>query len=288
MALRPDILTNLHDLAANGGIPLHPGAGSDALRRVEEGTKLRNEARKDLIRHEYGTAYRTTVFGSARLHRDTPEYEFVRNMSQSLVEATSADIITGRGEGIMTAAHEGAALAGRPQAAKTPAETSTGRVVLASTSEVLAAERSRSDPRRFGINIKLPWEQGQNEHVTHGIIFDEFPERIQHFIDMSHGAYTAPGGLGSALELLTILQLKQVGHLESDFPVVVHPIWEGLVNWAKTELHDKRVETGAQPYISEGDIAITLSDDIPEIVDVFVAHKKNWQENIGSKVKRVN
>ncbi|MCI5149330.1 MAG: hypothetical protein D3916_08075, partial [Candidatus Electrothrix sp. MAN1_4] len=48
------------------------------------------------------------IFGSARLPDSSPEFQFVVQLTQSLLEQVPVDIVTGGGPGIMEAASIGA------------------------------------------------------------------------------------------------------------------------------------------------------------------------------------
>lgn len=54
--------------------------------------------------------YRVTIFGSARITRDSPLYQDVRRLASELT-TLGCDIVTGGGPGLMEAANEGSVLA---------------------------------------------------------------------------------------------------------------------------------------------------------------------------------
>ena len=76
--------------------------------------------------------YRVTIFGSARLKEEDPEYRDVFDIARGLAES-GFDIVTGGGPGLMQAAN-------------------AGHKSLA------------TDLRSIGLNIKLPHEQHSNQY----------------------------------------------------------------------------------------------------------------------------
>jgi len=121
---------------------------------------------------------KVTIFGSARLPPDRPEYqqavEFGRKMA-----AAGFMVITGAGSGIMQAGHEGA-----------------------------GAENS------FGVNIRLPWEQVPNPVISSNprlITFKYFFTRKLTFIRHSDALALFPGGFGTQDEGYEALTLMQTG-----------------------------------------------------------------------------
>jgi predicted Rossmann-fold nucleotide-binding protein len=262
MALRPEVLRDLHVYAANGGITIEPLAGRSAGKQLRDLSPQVHAARRNLLLSELPSAYRINVFGSAKPTPEDEEYIFIRDTSRSLVRATSADLITGGGPGLMEAALEGAALG----------------------EQDLIAEGKSSSVRRFGVGIILPFEQSLNPHVTHPTLHEEFLPRLQEFVDMSHGSFVAPGGLGTDLELSVLLQLQQVGHLEPTYPIVVHPFWEDALAVKKKTMYEDRIKQNKRPYINIDDLdKIKITDDEAEIVDIFTANKDDWIQTIGRK-----
>src|SRR5262245_50143915 len=119
---------------------------------------------------------KVTVFGSARTLPADPLYAQARDVATSLAEKGWM-VITGAGPGIMAAGLEGA-----------------GR------------EKS------FGINIRLPFEQGANEFIADDPKLVEmryFFTRKLMLMKESDGFIALPGGFGTldeGFELLTLLQ----------------------------------------------------------------------------------
>lgn len=164
-----------------------------------------------------------TVFGSARVGPDDPQYQAAQETSRLLAEAGFA-IMTGAGPGIMEAANKGARL---------------------------------GDGRSIGCNIELPFEQGANPYVDTLINFRYFFVRKTMFIKYSVGFIIFPGGFGTLDELFEALTLIQTGKIYH-FPVVMfgRHYWAGLIRWLKSRaLLEKK--------ISPGDMELMLLTDDP-------------------------
>jgi uncharacterized protein (TIGR00730 family) len=164
-----------------------------------------------------------TVFGSARVGPDDPQYAQAEEVARLLAEAGFA-IITGAGPGIMEAANKGARLA-----------------------------RGRS----IGCNIELPFEQGANPYVDTLVNFRYFFVRKTMFIKYSVAFIIFPGGFGTLDELFEALTLIQTGKIYQ-FPVVLfgRHYWAGLVRWLQTRVLGER-------KISPGDMDLMLLTDDP-------------------------
>lgn len=141
-----------------------------------------------------------SVFGSARVPVDHPDYALGQEVARLLVEAGYA-VITGGGPGIMEAANRGALEAG-------------GLSV--------------------GLGIELPFEQGMNDYVDLGVNFRYFFARKTMFVKYSEGFVVLPGGFGTFDELFEALTLVQT-HKVISFPIVLvgRDYWQGLVDWVR-------------------------------------------------------
>ena len=142
-----------------------------------------------------------SVFGSARVEHDDPEYALGMEVGRLLVEAGYA-VITGGGPGAMEAANRGACEAGGVS---------------------------------VGLGIELPFEQGMNEWVDVGVDFRYFFARKTMFVKYAQGFIVLPGGFGTFDELFEALVLVQTQKVTS-FPVVLlgHAYWDGLVDWLRS------------------------------------------------------
>jgi uncharacterized protein (TIGR00730 family) len=164
-----------------------------------------------------------SVFGSARVHPDDPQYRQAQEVSRLLAEA-GFSIITGAGPGIMEAANKGAKLAGG---------------------------------RSIGCNIELPFEQGANPYVDTVVNFRYFFVRKTMFIKYSVAFIIFPGGFGTLDEMFEALTLIQTGKIYQ-FPVILfgRHYWAGLVRWLHTRVLGER-------KISPGDLDLMVLTDDP-------------------------
>lgn len=172
-----------------------------------------------------------SVFGSARIGPDSPEYDMAIQVAGRVVEAGYA-VITGGGPGIMEAANRGAC---------------------------------EADGVSVGLGIELPFEQGMNDYVDLGVNFRYFFARKTMFVKYSQGFIVLPGGYGTLDELFEALTLVQTRKVKQ-FPIVLlgRRYWSGLVDW----LRDTVAERGT---ISPHDLDLLhVTDDPAEAVDVVV------------------
>lgn len=169
-----------------------------------------------------------TVFGSARLGRDHPDYGKAEELSADLA-ARGYAVVTGGGPGIMEAANKGAFEAG-------------GRSV--------------------GLNIALPHEQEPNAYQTDKVNFRYFFVRKVLLVKYSTAFVVFPGGFGTIDELfeaMTLIQTKKI----MPFPVflVGTSYWRGLIQWLQGTL----VRAGT---IAEHDLHLfKVVDDVAGIPD---------------------
>ena len=153
-----------------------------------------------------------SVFGSARVGPEDPQYEMAMETSRLLAEA-GFSIITGAGPGIMEAANKGARLGGGPS---------------------------------IGCNIELPFEQGANPYVDTLVHFRYFFVRKTMFIKYSSAFIIFPGGFGTLDELFEAVTLIQTGKIYQ-FPVILmgRRYWAGLLRWLNTRvLVEKKIAPG--------------------------------------------
>src|SRR5262245_16915581 len=191
--------------------------------------------------------YRVTIFGSARAEPGSFVYDEVKRVATALSQL-GCDIVTGGGPGLMQAANEGAAAAG-------------------------AALSSQS----IGIRVDLPFEQSANPFVEQVFEHRTFFTRLHHFVLASDAFVVAPGGIGTVLETLMIWQLLQVRHLHDTPLILAGKFWDGLVEWAKTEMLRPDVK-----LVSPADLEIPqILADGPSIVRAIREHHARWQARQG-------
>ena len=174
---------------------------------------------------------KATVFGSARTHPSDPLYDQARELAHRLAEAGWM-VVTGAGPGIMEAAARGA-----------------GR------------ERS------FGVNIRLPFEEGINDVLADDdkfVSMKYFFTRKLMLIKESSGFVSLPGGFGTQDETFELLTLFQTGKATPS-PLVLLDVpgggcWDGWQGFVQDSL-------GAAGLISaEDDHLYLITDDVDEAV----------------------
>src|SRR5688500_9250629 len=175
-----------------------------------------------------------SVFGSARIDRDSAEYQMGVEIGRELVKAGYA-VITGGGPGAMEAANRGA---------------------------------SEADGVSVGLGIELPFEQGMNDWVDLGVNFRYFFARKTMFVKYAQGFVVLPGGYGTFDELFEALTLVQTRKVTS-FPVALvgTDYWQGLIDWLRTK-------PAAHGCITEADLdLIYLTDDLDKVVELMKSHQ---------------
>jgi uncharacterized protein (TIGR00730 family) len=168
----------------------------------------------------YRSVRKLTMFGSARTKPADPVYILARDLASHLAGAGWM-VVTGAGPGIMAAGSEGA---GREHA--------------------------------FGVNIRLPHEEGANPFIAQDPKLVEmryFFTRKLVLIKESHAYAVLPGGYGTQDECYELLTLLQTGKAEPAPVVLVETeggsYWHG---WQRF-LHDEIVGPG---YVSPEDLVL--------------------------------
>jgi uncharacterized protein (TIGR00730 family) len=167
-----------------------------------------------------------SIFGSARVSRESPYYETCEALSAALAQAGFA-VIAGGGPGIMEAANKGAYEAGGTS---------------------------------VGLNIVLPHEANNNDYQTISLMFEYFYARKATFFMHSFAYVALPGGFGTLDELFEALTLVQTGKVPPA-PIVLmgKEYWHGAVEWlAKTVL--------SNGMIGAHDMELFIVEDDPQIV----------------------
>jgi hypothetical protein len=170
-----------------------------------------------------------TVFGSARIGRESPIYAQAREIGFRLAREGYA-IITGGGPGAMEAANRGCQEGG-------------GMSV--------------------GCNIELAHEQDINPYVDLGVEFRYFFARKTMFVKYADGFVILPGGFGTMDELFEALTLIQTGKVRH-FPIILvgSAFYGGLLDWIRSRLV-------ADAMIDEGDLdLIAVTDDPAEVIEI--------------------
>ncbi len=194
----------------------------------------------------YRDVRKFTMFGSARTRPDDPVYLLARDLAANLAQEGWM-VVTGAGPGIMAAGTEGA---GRDHA--------------------------------FGVNIRLPHEEGANPFIAQDPKLVEmryFFTRKLMLIKESHAYAVLPGGFGTQDECFELLCLLQTGKAEPAPVVLVETpggtYWKG---WRRF-IDEDAVAPG---WISPEDTALftvanTVEEASKEITRFYVNyHSCRW------------
>jgi len=263
---RLEAILTLKDQAKNGHIAVRRSDQEAAKSKMKAAFNEAEKARLEYLKYEM-LYFRMAIFGSARLDKDTSEFQFIRDLSRALVEDMQIDIVTGGGPGIMKAANRGLRDA-----------------------ELAALERGDEFiSKNRGLPIELPWEEVPNQDLHFATRHLEFSTRLQQFIDMIDAAYNAPGGIGTLLEMSLLTQLRQVQHLESSFPILAHPAWTPVIDAWNDTMYHQREKNKLITTISASDLnLIQISEDISEIVAAIRKRFDVFQSEIGQHVRIID
>jgi uncharacterized protein (TIGR00730 family) len=232
-------------------------ADEDAVKEVIVGTvlnlwKVVNDLTR--LRPSKQERYRVTIFGSARVPKDSWVFGEVKRLARTLSEM-GCDIVTGGGPGLMRAANEGAAEAGDDG-------------------------RSRS----YGVRIDLPFEQEVNPFVEQAFEHRTFFTRLHQFVLMSDAFVVVPGGIGTALETLMVWQLLQVRHLDDRTPLIlIGKMYSHLVDWAHEHMLNPRF-----PLANPEDMKIPVCvNTAEEAITVIRKHHAAWRREQRRRKARI-
>ena len=189
----------------------------------------------------YASKRKVSIFGSARTQPDRVEYQQAVEFGHKIV-AAGFMVITGAGPGIMQAGHEGA-----------------------------GPENS------FGVNIRLPWEQGANPVIAEDkklITFKYFFTRKLIFIRHSDAIVLFPGGFGTLDEGYEAITLMQTG--KSQLMPLVLVDRPGGTYWKTWDIHI-REELLRNKLISPPDLNLyQITDSTDEAVKVITRFYRNF------------
>lgn len=147
-----------------------------------------------------------TVFGSARIHHNSPYYAHARRVGELLAKGGYATV-TGGGPGMMEAANRGAFEEGGTS---------------------------------IGLNVQLPKEQQLNEYVREARGFYYFLTRKVMLTTPSLAFVVMPGGFGTLDELFEVLDQIRYKQL-APAPVILfdRSYWEPLVNFLHNNVFEQ-------------------------------------------------
>jgi uncharacterized protein (TIGR00730 family) len=189
---------------------------------------------KELKRNEF----RVTIFGSARIKKNSKIYKQVYDLGKEIGEL-GFDLVTGGGPGTMEAADQGHQEGNKDSKAHT-----------------------------VGLAIILPKKQKINDAVEIKRKFNRFSERLDNFMLLSNVIIVCPGGVGTLLELLYTWQLLQVKQLSHIPVILLGNTWKGFIKW----INDSPLES---KFLNKKDIKLLhLTKNNKEAMDIVKkAHK---------------
>ena len=205
------------------------------------GTALAEMAEAFRVFRPYRKVRKMTMFGSARTLPEDPVYILARDLASKLAQADWMTV-TGAGPGIMAAGLEGA---GREHA--------------------------------FGVNIRLPHEEGANVFIAQVPKLVEmryFFTRKLMLIKESHGYAILPGGFGTQDEAFELLTLLQTGKAEPA-PVVMMETpggtyWRGWLRF----LEEEAIASG---WVSPEDTALfKVATTVDEAAEEILGFYRNY------------
>jgi len=192
----------------------------------------------------YAGIRKVTIFGSARTKPGKLEYQQAVEFGRKIVKAGFM-VITGAGPGIMQAGHEGA-----------------------------GPENS------FGVNIRLPWEQGANPVIREDkklVTFKYFFTRKLIFIRHSDAIVLFPGGFGTLDEGYEALTLMQTG--KSQLMPLVLMDRSGGTYW-KTWDRNVREHLLRDKLVSSEDLNLyRIIDSADEAVKIITHFYRNFHSS---------
>ena len=204
--------------------------------------KMMNTALKELrystiVFRPHKDVRKIAVYGSARTKSNDPNYVLAEEFGRRMAEEQGWMVITGAGPGIMEAANRGA-----------------------------------GSDNSFGVNIRLPFENGANEYLSPGkvINFKYFFTRKVQFVKESDAFALFPGGWGTMDEAFELLTLVQTG--KSDMHPIVLMEAPGTDYWETWEsLCDRLLALG---MISPADkdlyrIVHSIDEAVEEVSEFF-------------------
>src|SRR5213594_3833190 len=192
----------------------------------------------------YAHTRKVTIFGSARTQPNKTEYKQAAEFAKKIV-AAGFMVITGAGQGIMQAGHEGA-----------------------------GPENS------FGVNIRLPWEQTANPVIREDkklVTFKYFFTRKLIFIRHSDAIALFPGGFGTMDEGYEALTLMQTG--KSQLMPLVLIDRPGGTYWKTWDKH-VREHLLRDQLISPDDLYLyEITDDTDQAVKIITRFYRNFHSS---------
>jgi uncharacterized protein (TIGR00730 family) len=220
--------------------------GTDRLDLKITNAALKEMAEAFAMFAPYKRERKITMFGSARTLPTDPLYAQARDLA-AVLAAHGWSTLTGAGPGIMAAGLEGA-----------------------------------GPDRAFGINIRLPFEQGANQFIRDNpklVSMKYFFTRKLLLIKESFAYAVLPGGFGTLDEVFELLTLLQTGKAEPA-PVVLleapgYSYWKAWERFLAEEVASRGlISTGDEHFYR---IADTVEDAAAEVLNFYRNyHSLRW------------
>jgi len=232
----------VREILHTGAKLVRDGADIGELKLVSRSLKELRYALK--IFRDYREVPKVTIFGSARTPEDHPDFKAAVGFSEAM-SRSGWMVITGAGDGIMLAGHQGA-----------------GRQAS------------------FGVAIRLPFETNANRVIegdTKLVTFRYFFTRKLIFVSQAHAVVLFPGGFGTQDEGFEVLTLVQTGKAPMIPLVMIDP--PGGVYWQQWDeyVRDHLLAAG---LISPEDLNLYfVTDDY----DQAVQHIRTFYSNYHSQ-----
>jgi len=215
----------------------HDGAGEAELKLINRSLKEMRRANNVFRPHVHRR--KVAVFGSARTDPEEPEFKAAEEFARRMVDHEFMTI-TGAGPGIMEAAQKGATAA-----------------------------------NSFGLQIRLPFEEGANKYIARDkklINFNYFFTRKLSFVKEANAVALFPGGFGTMDEGFEVMTLIQTGKAII-YPIVMVDAPGG--SYWKTYLQFIREHLFRLGLISEEDFSLfKVTDSVEEAIDEIVGFYK--------------
>jgi len=227
------------------------GATRGDLKLINTAVKEMRYSNLVFSRH---TEPKVTIYGSARLTEDDPNYKLTEQFAATMA-SHGWGVITGAGPGLMEAGNKGAGI-----------------------------------DNTYGVNIRLPFEATANGYIAEGrtVNFKYFFTRKLGFVKESNAFVILPGGFGTLDEAFELITLIQTG--KSD----LHPIvlleaagtdyWGPLIEFVRETLLGNGM-------ISESDLALFLhttdSDEACQHIFKFYSNYHSSRFTAGRLILRV-
>lgn len=147
--------------------------------------------------------FRVVIFGSAQIEPGDPNWQLIYDLAKSIA-MEGMDLVTGGGPGLMDAASVGH----------------------------YAGDRTHKT-HSIGLQIKLPREQKDADHIDIKKDFSRFSSRLDNFMELANVVIVASGGVGTVLELFYTWQLMQVKMIRHIPIVLLGEMWPDFLLWIK-------------------------------------------------------